>query len=123
MSAPVVTTEPEEEAPPLCLGPVREARNEACWAVALRRADTEQHLCWGARITAHLLVTSASCAVRISSLGVDKMWAWLPSDEGNATRAALASAVVHDRYHAAPHLALNDVGQLFHSPPFYPHPS
>lgn len=104
------TAASEEEAPPLCLGPVREAIDEACWAVALRRADTGQRLCWGARVTPHLVVTSASCAARISSLGVAKMWAWLPAEKGNAT---LVSAVVHDHYHAAPHLALNDVGKQF----------
>jgi hypothetical protein len=111
----------EEEAPPLCLGPVREALHEACWAVALRRADSGQRVCWGARVTPHLVVTSASCAVRISSLGVAKVWAWLPAQGANAT---LAAAVVHDHYHAAPHLALNDVGEYrLHPAPLSSPPS
>jgi hypothetical protein len=51
-----------EEAPPLCLGPVREPRDPACWAVRFEAGG--KSLCSGARVARDLVVTSAACAVR-----------------------------------------------------------
>ncbi|KAF4529129.1 hypothetical protein B566_EDAN017193 [Ephemera danica] len=101
-SEAAVTESEVEEAPPLCLGPVREPRDPACWAVRFESAG--KALCSGARVARDLIVTSAACAVRVSISGSEAR-ALLPG-----LSVEVRDAVVHENYRAAPHAALNDIG-------------
>jgi len=43
-------------------------------------------------------------------MGIDAIQAFLPATSDNQTEFSISEVIVHEEYHAAPHLALSDIG-------------